>query len=95
MVLRPANVERLRENGLVFLLVSSLADIVRRIGSDTQRPSLTGTKSFTDEAAEVLAVREPLYRKAADHTIDTSALGPAEAAREIAGVFRKIGDARR
>jgi shikimate kinase len=89
VVIRDANVEKLRQNGLVFLLEATLEDIVQRIGSDTQRPSLTGTKSFTEEAAEVLARREPLYRKAAHHIIDTSALPLEAAVKEIAGIFRK------
>jgi shikimate kinase len=88
VVTRAVNVERLQQNGLVFLLVSSLEDIVLRIGSGNQRPSLTGTKSFTDEVAEVLAQREPLYRGAAHHTIDTSALSAEEATRDIATIFR-------
>jgi shikimate kinase len=88
VVTRPANVQLLRKTGMVFLLVSEISDIVRRIGGDTQRPSLTGAKSFTEEVAEVLAVREPLYRAAADHTVDTSRLSPEAAAREIAVQFR-------
>lgn len=86
-ILRPRNVEALRRNGVVFLLQASIDDIARRIGGDAQRPSLTG-KSLVEEVADVLAEREPLYRAAADHTIDTSRLGAEEAAREIAARFR-------
>lgn len=89
VVTRPANIERLKKNGLVFLLEARIEDIVSRIGSDTQRPSLTGTKSFTDEAAEVLAQRSPLYRAAADHVVNTSALSAEETVRHIAGIFRQ------
>ena len=89
IVTRPANVQRLREKGIIFLLESTIADIVARIGTDSQRPSLTGTRSFTDEVAEVLAERQPLYHAAAHHTIDTSALSVEEAAQEIAALFRK------
>jgi len=89
VVTRPVNIERLKKNGLVFLLEAELSDIVARIGSDTQRPSLTGTKSFTEEAAEVLAHRTPLYRAAADHAVNTSALSPEEAVRQIAAIYRQ------
>lgn len=95
VILRPVNEARLKANGLLFLLESTIADIVQRIGSDTQRPSLTGARSFTDEVTEVLANRQPIYRKAADHVIDTSRIGPEEAARLIAETFRKTGDPRR
>lgn len=93
-VLRPANVANLKKNGMVFLLEARLEDILLRIGSDARRPSLTGTKSTADEAAEVLAQREPLYRAAADRRIDTSVLTPEEAAREIARLFREQGSSK-
>ncbi len=48
--------------------------IVGRIGQDTQRPSLTGTKSFTEEVEEILRDREPKYQAAADHVIHTDDL---------------------
>jgi shikimate kinase len=87
VVTRPRNVEALRRAGLVFLLRADLAEIVRRIGSTQDRPSLTGTKSFTEEVEEVLAVRRPLYEAAADFVVDTSKLGAEEAAEEIAGLY--------
>ena len=95
VILRPVNEARLKANGLLFLLESTVPDIVQRIGSDTQRPSLTGARSFTDEVTEVLAIRQPIYRKAADHVIDTSRIGPEEAARMIAETFRNAGDPNR
>lgn len=89
VVTRPANVERLRRNGILFLLWAEVPDIVARIRSDADRPSLTGTKSTAEEVEEVLREREPLYRAAADYVVDTSKLSVEEATREIAEVFRK------
>jgi shikimate kinase len=70
-ILRKANVERLKANGLLFWLTAEVATISRRIGGDTQRPSLTGTKSFVAEIEEVLRERTPAYQAAADHVITT------------------------
>lgn len=70
-ILRPHNVECLKKTGTLFWLTASVPTIVSRIGSDTQRPSLTGTKSFIEEIEEVLAVRNPKYQAAADHVIPT------------------------
>jgi shikimate kinase len=95
VILRPVNEARLKSNGLLFLLEASIPDIVQRIVSDSQRPSLTGAWSFTDEVTEVLAIRQPIYRMAADHTIDTSRIGPQDAVRMIAETFRKAGDPKR
>ena len=89
VITRPSNIRRLRENGIVFLLTATVEDIVDRIGSDQGRPSLTGSKSFTDEVAEVLRAREPLYRQAAHFTIDTSSFTPRQVVRQVARQFQK------
>lgn len=73
-ILRDENVANLKRNGTLFWLQSSVEDIVKRIGGDNQRPSLTGAKSFTDEVADVLAERTPKYAAAADHAIDDTGL---------------------
>lgn len=70
-ILRPQNVEALKKNGTVFWLTASVETIVKRIGGDNQRPSLTGTKSFVDEIQDVLRERTPKYQAAADHAIAT------------------------
>lgn len=70
-ILRPQNVEALQANGRVFWLTAEVATIARRIGGDTQRPSLTGTQSFVDEISSVLAERRPIYSAAAHHVIPT------------------------
>ena len=71
VILRTQNIEALKKNGTVFWLTASVETIANRIGSDNQRPSLTGTKSFVDEIHEVLQERVPKYQAAADHVIAT------------------------
>ncbi|WP_447978696.1 shikimate kinase [Candidatus Nitrospira bockiana] len=70
-VLRAENVAALKAHGRLFWLTAEVPTIQARIGGDTGRPSLTGTKSFLDEITEVLAERSPKYRAAADHIIPT------------------------
>ena len=70
-ILRAQNVEALKKNGILFWLTASVETIVKRIGGDNQRPSLTGTKSFVDEIHDVLRERTPKYQEAADHIITT------------------------
>ena len=89
VITREANTSRLRENGIVFLLTATVEDIVDRIGPDQGRPSLTGSKSFTDEVAEILREREPLYQQAANFTVDTSSYAPHEVAQQIALQFQE------
>jgi shikimate kinase len=84
---RPENVEALQANGLVIWLKASVATIVSRIQAGTDRPSLTGNRSFTEEVAEVLERRTPLYAGAAEHEIDTDALTPEQVADKIVTIW--------
>jgi len=92
VVTRPDNITALKANGIVFLLVADIRDIVRRISRSSQRPSLTGNKSVTAEVEEVLKERDPLYRKAADYIINTSEESPRTAGDKIARIYRKLTD---
>jgi len=80
---REANIQALRGCGTVFWLRAKPSTIISRIGGDDQRPSLTGTKSFTDEVVEVLERRAPLYARAAHVAIDTDEAPPSVIARRI------------
>ncbi len=82
-ILRSENVERLKRNGTLFWLTASVETITQRIGRDAQRPSLTGTKSFTDEVQDVLRERTPKYQTAADHVIATDGRSILQIADEI------------
>jgi shikimate kinase len=88
---RPENIEALRANGRIYWLKASVSTIVSRIQGDTERPSLTGQKSFTDEVTEVLERRTPIYQASAEHQIDTDSLTPVEVAEHIAALLGKSG----
>jgi len=82
-ILRSQNVELLKKTGTLFWLTATVDTIIQRIGRDTQRPSLTGTKSFVDEVREVLRERTPKYEAAADHQIATDGRSIVEIADTI------------
>lgn len=84
-ILRPENVKVLKQNGRFWWLTAGVDTIAKRIGHDSQRPSLTGTRSFIDEIAEVLAERLPKYQAAADWTIATERLTVNQVAEQILG----------
>jgi shikimate kinase len=90
VILRPENTESLRRGGVLFWLEASVAVIIDRIRGSSERPSLTEGKSFLQEVAEVLEVRLPLYRAAADRAIVTDALTPDAVAEEIIREFRTL-----
>jgi shikimate kinase len=88
VVERPENIEVLRQNATIFWLKASVETIVNRIQGGTERPPLTEGKSFTEEVAEVLQRRTPLYQAAAQYSIDTGPLTPDQVAAEIVRISR-------
>jgi shikimate kinase len=82
-ILRQQNVDVFKRNGRLVWLTASVETIAARIGSDRQRPSLTGTKSHVDEIREVLTERIPKYQAAADMTIATDGQSIDELATTI------------
>jgi len=88
-VLRPENVTALRKNGVLFWLQASVSTIAERIQDDTQRPSLTGSKSFTEEISDVLRERNEKYQAAADYAVDTDSLSVEAVARRILELYRQ------
>ncbi len=82
-ILRSQNVEALKKTGILFWLTATVDTITKRIGRDTQRPSLTGTKSFIDEVEDVLRERTPKYQAAAHHVIATDGRSTEQIADEI------------
>jgi len=87
-ILREENAARLKSNGVLFWLTAKVPTISRRIGGDTQRPSLTGAKSFVEEIEEVLRERTPKYKAAADHVIATDGKTVVEIADAIQALLQ-------
>ena len=92
VVEREANFASLRNGGKVFWLRATPTTIVGRIGGDNARPSLTGSKSFTEEVEEVLARRTPLYERLAHAVIDTDGRSIDDLASAIARRFQPATD---
>lgn len=86
-ILRQGNVDALKRNGTLFWLTASVDTIAGRIGGDTQRPSLTGEKSFIEEIEEVLRERTPKYQAAADHVLSTDGRSIQQLVSTILGLF--------
>lgn len=84
---RQENVTELQVNSRIFWLHASVDTITSRIQGDSSRPALTSGKTFVEEVAEVLAKREPVYRAAADHGIDTENASPGQVADSIIKIW--------
>lgn len=87
VILRDANVTALKRNGKLVWLTAPPEVLWSRIQADMQsestRPNLTSSGGL-EEVQEVLARRTPLYARAADFQIDTSATDAAEVTEKIA-----------
>ena len=83
VVVRFNNTKMLHQNGVIVWLKANPETILSRIKDDTERPSLTGTKTFLEEIEEVLSERTPKYQEAADFAIETSHLSPEVVTEKI------------
>lgn len=82
VVVKPKNINTLKQNGKIFWLQVSVATLLKRIGNDNNRPSLTGRPQKEDMEI-VLKERYEMYKKAADKIIDTEKLSKKEVAEKI------------
>jgi shikimate kinase len=87
---RPENIPALRTNGVIFWLQASVDVIVDRIVDSTERPALVEGKTFTEEVAEVLDRRTPMYSDAAQHIIDTDSMTPEQVVDSILAIWNKV-----
>ncbi len=76
-------VELLRENGLLVYLRRDSDYLYNRISGDPNRPLLSGKKSFR----EIMKLRHPWYREAADFEVDCADLTKDEIAALILAWF--------
>jgi shikimate kinase len=91
-VLDPENVRSLKENGLIIWLKADREILCQRIERDSRtvgsRPTLTG-KGAVEEFGEVMAIRNPLYERAADAKIDTAGLNVEEVVEAVLSTIRE------
>lgn len=90
-VLLEENRVRMKSAGPVVWLHTSIEGLTKRLSRDRtageSRPSLTG-RPIVEEVAEVMAIREPLYRECASIIVDSEREWPEQVARRIA---RQVG----
>jgi shikimate kinase len=81
-ILDPDNRARLAERGTVIYLHTSVNQQLRRTARDRNRPLLQ-TDDPRQRLADLMAIREPLYRECADIVIDTDGKRVMDVVREI------------
>jgi shikimate kinase len=86
LVVNPANLESLKKHALVVCLWASPEAIFARVGHQTHRPLLRSPEPLA-KIKELLAQREPFYRKA-DVLLNCEQRSPREVAQHVAHQFR-------
>lgn len=90
-ILREENRQALQGRGITIWLTASAETIFERMSTDPwtgqRRPNLTNTGGLA-EVRELLQQRDPLYQAAADFSVDTEELSPAEVASRIVELVR-------
>lgn len=83
IVLNRINIDRLRRESRVVCLTASPEAIIRRTSPGEGSRPLLDVPDPAGKIAELLRLREPFYRSAADITVDTSDRSVAEVVTEI------------
>lgn len=86
-ILAPENRQCLRQRGYVVYLRASLTQQLERTSRDKNRPLLR-TPDPAGRIAELMKIREPLYREVAHTIVDTNRRSPRMVAQEIIRRFQ-------
>lgn len=89
-VLDPANQSYLQSRGVVVYLHATLDQQVERTAKDRNRPLLQA-ENPSKVLADLMEVRDPIYRRCCDHLVETDGRRPKAVAKEIVGYLRDAG----
>ena len=90
IILRERNRELMKESGYVCYLTASIDQLVERTARDKKRPLLQ-VDNPRQKIIDLLGIRDPLYRDAADFIINTDKRSPKTVAQEIANLTKAKG----
>ena len=82
IVTQPQNIPLLKDLGTVFFLTASIDQLVLRTARDKKRPLLQ-VDNPRKKIQELVALREPLYRQAADYVVTTDTRGTKNVVAQI------------
>jgi shikimate kinase len=88
-VMVPANRKLMSATGIVVYLHTSVDEQVRRTSRDRKRPLLQNDDP-SRVLAELMEIREPLYREVADIIVETDGRGPKVVAQDLAARLHQL-----
>lgn len=87
-VLEPGNVDKLKESGIVVYLNVSPEAAAERVGEGDGRPLLAGAP-VKQRLERLIAERDGLYRRAADHVVDANR-SPDDVVEILLGLWESV-----
>jgi shikimate kinase len=88
-VLDPANIDLMRDSGIVIWLEASPETLAARVGQDGSRPLVANTDDPAQELADLLESRRDQYLRAAHHRIRTDGKDTAEIVEEVIELWNR------
>lgn len=85
IILREINREIMSASGYICYLTASIEQLVERTSRDKKRPLLQ-VENPRQKIIDLLALRDPMYRQAADFIINTDRRSPKLVAQEISSL---------
>jgi shikimate kinase len=86
IILRSQNREIMKSSGYVCYLTASIEQLVERTARDKKRPLLQ-VENPRQKIIDLVGLRDPLYREAADFVINTDRRSPKVVAQEISALI--------
>ena len=86
IILRAQNRDTMKVSGYVCYLTASIEQLVERTARDKKRPLLQ-VENPRQKIIDLVALRDPLYREAADFVINTDRRSPKLVAQEITSLI--------
>lgn len=83
IILRKKNIDALKRNGKFIFLQASVTNLVKRIGTDSNRPRLTKEKTMHEELKKLWEERKMVYQKVADDIVETDHKSLQDIVKEI------------
>ncbi|MDR0780663.1 MAG: shikimate kinase AroK [Pseudomonadales bacterium] len=90
-ILAEQNRRCLQQRGVVVYLMATVSQQVERTKRDQRRPLLKNVADPRVKLADLMEIREPLYRQIADISLMTSRRSPRAVATEILDLLRQSG----
>ena len=90
IILNKINIDRLKQNGVIFLLKAGPEDVLKRQNNQKNLRPLLSKKNKIKVIKELLNFRNPFYKAACDYEINTTNLSIQNIGEKIIKIYNQI-----